>query len=103
MYPDNVAYPFGGEGYIMIELHYDNPHEIEGNIFFPNLTFSTSNGFRQVLRIILAWDYGTLKLQENMTLEYSQSDTLFIRTMWFLQIPRTSYPQVFWVNNAQRM
>ena len=31
MYPDNVAYPFGGEGYIMIELHYDNPHEIEGD------------------------------------------------------------------------
>ena len=30
MYPDNVGYPFGGEGYIMIELHYDNPHEIEG-------------------------------------------------------------------------
>ena len=31
MYPDNVAYPFGGEGYIMIELHYDNPQEIEGD------------------------------------------------------------------------
>ena len=30
VYPDNVAYPFGGEGYIMIELHYDNPKEIEG-------------------------------------------------------------------------
>jgi hypothetical protein len=29
-YPDNVAYPFGGEGYIMMELHFDNPKEIEG-------------------------------------------------------------------------
>ena len=29
-YPDNVAYPFGGEGYIMMELHFDNPKQIEG-------------------------------------------------------------------------
>ena len=32
-YPDNVAFPFGGEGnseYIVMELHYDNPREIEG-------------------------------------------------------------------------
>ena len=39
MYPDNVAYPFGGEGYIMIELHYDNPHEIEGKVFFHKPNF----------------------------------------------------------------
>lgn len=32
VYPDNIAYPFGGEEYIMIELHYDNPQEIEGNV-----------------------------------------------------------------------
>ena len=28
VYPNNVAFPFGGEGqpqYILIELHYDNP------------------------------------------------------------------------------
>jgi hypothetical protein len=32
VYPENVAYPFGGEGYIMIELHYDNPKEVEGTL-----------------------------------------------------------------------
>ena len=33
MYPDNVAFPFGGEGsseYVVMELHYDNPEEIAG-------------------------------------------------------------------------
>ena len=33
MFPDNVAFPFGGEDphkYVILELHYDNPHEIEG-------------------------------------------------------------------------
>ena len=34
VYPNNVAYPFGGEGhakYGIIELHYDNPEMISGN------------------------------------------------------------------------
>ena len=33
VYPDNVAYPFGGEGfaqYVLMELHYDNPAMISG-------------------------------------------------------------------------
>ena len=33
MYPDNVAFPFGGEGnpqYVVMELHYDNPKERAG-------------------------------------------------------------------------
>ena len=33
MFPNNVAFPFGGgdsHEYVVIELHYDNPHEIEG-------------------------------------------------------------------------
>lgn len=33
VYPDNVAFPFGGEGsseYVVMELHYDNPEEIAG-------------------------------------------------------------------------
>ena len=33
VYPDNVAYPFGGEGftqYVLMELHYDNPSMISG-------------------------------------------------------------------------
>ena len=33
VYPNNVAYPFGGEGqpqYILLELHYDNPQMISG-------------------------------------------------------------------------
>ena len=33
VYPDNVAYPFGGEGspeYLVMELHYDNPEMISG-------------------------------------------------------------------------
>jgi len=32
-YPDDVAYPFGGQGspeYLVMELHYDNPNMIEG-------------------------------------------------------------------------
>ena len=32
-YPDNVAYPFGGQDspeYLVMELHYDNPNMIEG-------------------------------------------------------------------------
>ena len=36
MYPENVAYPFGGEEsneFILIELHYDNPHEIAGIMY----------------------------------------------------------------------
>lgn len=35
VYPNNVAYPFGGEGepqYLLIELHYDNPEMISGII-----------------------------------------------------------------------
>ena len=40
MYPDNVAYPFGGEGYIMIELHYDNPLEIEGKTYNGSYRFN---------------------------------------------------------------
>ena len=34
MYPDNVAFPFGGEDfpeYLVMELHYDNPEMIMGN------------------------------------------------------------------------
>ena len=33
VYPDNVAFPFGGEGqrqYVVIELHYDNPKMVSG-------------------------------------------------------------------------
>ena len=33
MYPNNVAYPFGGVGQdtiLLIELHYDNPELISG-------------------------------------------------------------------------
>ena len=33
MYPDNVAYPFGGpenSEFILLELHYDNPDLISG-------------------------------------------------------------------------
>ena len=33
VYPDNVAFPFGGEGfpeYLVMELHYDNPERISG-------------------------------------------------------------------------
>ena len=33
VYPDNVAFPFGGEGqrqYLVIELHYDNPKMVSG-------------------------------------------------------------------------
>ena len=33
VYPDNVAFPFGGEGfpeYLVMELHYDNPDMING-------------------------------------------------------------------------
>ena len=32
-YPDNVAFPFGGEEsseYVVMEMHYDNPHGIQG-------------------------------------------------------------------------
>ena len=32
-YPENVAYPFGGEGhrhFAVIQLHYDNPNMIQG-------------------------------------------------------------------------
>ncbi|CAI8042462.1 DBH-like monooxygenase protein 1 homolog, partial [Geodia barretti] len=35
VYPDNVAYPFGGEGftqYVLMELHYDNPAMISGTV-----------------------------------------------------------------------
>ena len=38
MYPENVAYPFGGEEsneFVLIELHYDNPHEIAGIMYTP--------------------------------------------------------------------
>jgi hypothetical protein len=33
VYPDNVAFPFGGEGfpeYLVMELHYDNPQMMQG-------------------------------------------------------------------------
>ena len=33
VYPDNVAFPFGGDGfpeYVVMELHYDNPHMNSG-------------------------------------------------------------------------
>ena len=33
VYPNNVAYPFGGAGqpqYVVLELHYDNPQMISG-------------------------------------------------------------------------
>ena len=33
MYPENVAFPFGGEEfpeYVLMELHYDNPDKREG-------------------------------------------------------------------------
>ena len=36
-FPENVAYPFGGEGapeYIVMQIHYDNPHEIKGRLAF---------------------------------------------------------------------
>jgi hypothetical protein len=35
VYPNNVAYPFGGEGfpeYLVMELHYDNPQTIQGTV-----------------------------------------------------------------------
>ena len=34
MYPENVAYPIGGERgdkYVLIEIHYDNPNMESGN------------------------------------------------------------------------
>ena len=34
MYPENVAYPIGGERndrYLLIEMHYDNPGRETGN------------------------------------------------------------------------
>ena len=33
MYPNDVAYPIGGEGkseYVILEIHYDNPNEDSG-------------------------------------------------------------------------
>ena len=33
LYPEDVAYPIGGEGnphYIILEMHYDNPAEVSG-------------------------------------------------------------------------
>ena len=33
VYPNNVAFPFGGDGqaqYVVMELHYDNPEMISG-------------------------------------------------------------------------
>ena len=34
-YPDNVAYPLGGEGnprFVVIEMHYDNPNLRSGKV-----------------------------------------------------------------------
>ena len=36
MYPDNVAFPIGGQDaaqYVVMELHYDNPDMITGGQF----------------------------------------------------------------------
>ena len=33
MFPENIAFPLGGEGtpqYVVMELHYDNPHMVQG-------------------------------------------------------------------------
>lgn len=38
-----MAFPFGGEGYIMIELHYDNPHEVEGKYNYITAIISDPN------------------------------------------------------------
>ena len=51
-YPDNAAYPFGGDGfpeYLVMELHYDNPDMISG--------FCTTSAFE-------GWGWG---LQGNET------------------------------------
>ena len=37
VYPNNVAYPFGGDGqaqYVVMELHYDNPQMISGTYLY---------------------------------------------------------------------
>ena len=37
VYPENVAFPFGGEGqpqYVLLELHYDNPEMLSGTYMY---------------------------------------------------------------------
>ena len=41
VFPDNVAYPFGGEGfpeYLVMELHYDNPNMRSGKVLLLTLS-----------------------------------------------------------------
>ena len=38
VFPEDVAYPIGGAGnsrYLLLELHYDNPNLISGDVILP--------------------------------------------------------------------
>ena len=55
MYPENVAYPIGGERgdtYLLIETHYDNPGRETGNAY--NYNSNSANTAVRVLTVTYA-------------------------------------------------